>query len=163
MRKQIRRVDDRRRQGSDLQSFGASDIRPDELMPSQCLCNVQRMDLIMTTDVLRHHWACYLAAYGSVAADERERLLQQSVADDVVFTNPGGEGKTRAELISHIEDFQKKMPGAYFKTDKLLVHHGEMLAMWTMHKKDDDAPVATGYNFVRPDAEGRFRYMAGFF
>ncbi|RWE85064.1 MAG: nuclear transport factor 2 family protein [Mesorhizobium sp.] len=119
-------------------------------------------DLIMAIDSLERRWDAYLAAYGPIAAAERERLLKQSVSDDVVFTNPGGEGKTRNGLIAHIEDFQKKMPGTFFKTDKVFVHHGELLAIWSMYKSDD-TKVATGYNFVRPNKDYRFSYMAGFF
>jgi hypothetical protein len=119
-------------------------------------------ELIMTTNKLEQQWTSYLAAYGPVSADERERLLLSSVADDVEFTNPGGEGRSRAGLIAHIEDFQQKMPGTYFSTEKVFVHHGELLAIWMMHKKDG-AKVATGYNFVRPDDQGLFVYMAGFF
>jgi hypothetical protein len=114
------------------------------------------------TDTLKQHWNAYAAAYGATAEDERERLLEESVSDDVIFTNPGGEGKSRTGLSAHIANLQKSMPGAYFSTDRLLVHHGELLAIWSMHKQDG-TKVATGYNFVRPGQDGRFAYMAGFF
>lgn len=55
----------------------------------------------------------------SVLADERERLLQSSVADDLVVINPGGERRSRAGLIEHIKDFQQRMPGKYFQTEKV--------------------------------------------
>ena len=116
----------------------------------------------MTADNHEPQWGFYLAAYGAVEPDERQRLLEQAVADDVVFTNPGGEGKTRQGLIRHIEGFRQKMAGAYFKTDQLFRHHGELLAVWSMYKADH-TKVATGYNFVQSDESGRFRYMAGFF
>jgi hypothetical protein len=116
----------------------------------------------MDEDSLTRNWNAYFAAYATVDSDERQRLLERSVSEDVVFTNPGGEGKSRAALNAHIEGFQKSMPGAYFRTDKIHVHHGELLAVWTMYKPDG-SKVATGYNFVRPDAQGLFSYMAGFF
>jgi hypothetical protein len=116
----------------------------------------------MNTETLERNWRSYLAAYGTVADDERERLLVESVSDDMVFTNPGGQGERRTGLIAHIQNFQKSMPGTYFSTEKLFVHHGELLAIWAMHKSDG-TKVATGYNFVRPDQDGRFAYMAGFF
>ncbi len=116
----------------------------------------------MTETTHEQLWNAYVDAFGAVGADERKRLLEQSVGDDVVFTNPGAEGKTREGLISHIEDFRKKMPGCSFKTDRLLNHHGESLAMWSMYK-EDGAKIATGYNFLRCGADGRFSYMAGFF
>jgi hypothetical protein len=116
----------------------------------------------MTENVHEQLWDAYMAAFGAVDAEERERLLRQSVGDDVVFTNPGGEGKTREGLIKHIENFQNKMPGCSFRTDRLISHHGECLAVWSMYKHDG-AKVATGYNFVQFGADGRFSYMAGFF
>jgi hypothetical protein len=116
----------------------------------------------MSANIHEQLWNAYMSAFGAVEADERERLLEQSVSDNVVFTNPGGEGETRAGLIKHIEDFQNKMPGCHFKTDRLINHHGESLAVWSMYKQDG-AKVATGYNFVQYGADGRFSYMAGFF
>jgi hypothetical protein len=60
-----------------------------------------------------------MAAFGAIAEDERERLLEGSVSEDVIFTNPGGDGKSRVGLIAHIEKLQKANPGAYFSTEKL--------------------------------------------
>lgn len=116
----------------------------------------------MTTHNHETLWNAYMEAFGAVDADARERLLKQSVSDDVVFTNPGGEGKTREGLIKHIQDFQNKMPGCHFKTDRLISNHGECLAVWSMYKQDG-ARVTTGYNFFQSGADGRFSYMAGFF
>jgi hypothetical protein len=113
-------------------------------------------------DTLKDNWNAYMAAYGAQAEDERACLLEQSVSDDVVFTNPAGDGKSRAGLGAHIGRFQKGNPGAYFSTDKLFPQHDKLLAVWSMYKADG-TKVATGYNFVRPDEDGRFAYMAGFF
>lgn len=108
----------------------------------------------MDTQTLEQNWTAYLAAYSDIADDERKQLLEHSVSDDMVFTNPSGQGETRAGLIAHIENFQKMMPGTYFSTEKVFVHHDELLAIWAMHKPDG-TKAATGYNFVRPDNEGR--------
>lgn len=116
----------------------------------------------MNTETLEQRWNAYMTAFGAVTEDERASLLERSVSEDVVFTNPGGEGKSRAGLKAHIETFQKANPGAYFSTDKLLAQSDQFLAVWSMYKPDG-TKVATGYNFVRPDQDGRFGYMAGFF
>jgi hypothetical protein len=116
----------------------------------------------MNTETLEQYWNAYMAAFNATADDERDRLLEQSVSDDVIFTNPGGEGNSRAGLSAHIAKFQKGNPGAYFSTDKLYPQTDKLLAIWSMHKPDG-TKVATGYNFVRPDHDGRFSYMAGFF
>lgn len=116
----------------------------------------------MNIDTLKDNWNAYMAAYGAETADERTRLLEQSVCDDIVFTNPASDGKSRADLSAHIERFQNSNPGAYFSTDKLYPQRDKLLAVWSMYKPDG-TKVATGYNFVRPDEGGRFSYMAGFF
>lgn len=116
----------------------------------------------MAHDTLEQKWNAYLAAYGPIASEERERLLEQSVSEDIVFTNPGGSGSTRGGLITHIENLQKKIPGVYFCTDKVFAHLSELLAIWSMYKKDG-TKMATGYNYVQLDEQGRFSHMAGFF
>jgi hypothetical protein len=116
----------------------------------------------MNKEAFEKRWNVYFAAYAATDPAERQRLLNQCVSEDVVFTNPGGEGQSRASLHSHIGAFQLQMPGMRFSTDHLLVHHGELLAVWSM-LKPNSTKVATGYNFVRPDRDGLFSYMAGFF
>jgi SnoaL-like protein len=124
--------------------------------------NPDKRGLRMTANTQEQLWNAYMDAFAAAETEERERLLKQSVSDDVVFTNPGGEGRTREGLSKHIADFRTKMPGCHFKTDRLISHHGECLAVWSMYKQDG-AKVATGYNFVQFGADGRFSYMAGFF
>lgn len=116
----------------------------------------------MNLDTLKQNWAAYMAAFGAESAAERTQLLQQCVTDDVVFTNPAGDGQSRAGLNAHIDRFQQGNPGAYFSTDQLFPQQDKLLAVWSMYKADG-TKVATGYNFVRPEADGRFSYMAGFF
>jgi len=116
----------------------------------------------MDRDTLQENWNAYLDAYGAEDPEERARLLARSVTDDVVFTNPAGDGRTRAGLEAHIAAFQKGNPGAYFATDKLFPQKDKMLAIWSLYSRDGTRR-ATGYNFVRPDETGRFSYLAGFF
>ena len=116
----------------------------------------------MTKEVIEAQWNAYFSAFGTVADEERDRLLEQCVSEDLVFTNPGGSGKTRLGLTAHIEDFRRKMPGMYFGTDKLFFQEKQFLAIWSMYKPDQ-TKVATGYNFVTLDDDGKFNYMAGFF
>ena len=116
----------------------------------------------MNNKLTEQRWTAYLNAYDATDEAERQRLLESSVAEDVTFTNPAAEGKSRHELNTHIESFRKSNPGAHFGTDKLYHQPGRFLAVWSMYKKDG-AKVATGYNFVDLDDQGRFGFMAGFF
>ena len=116
----------------------------------------------MNANTFEPHWTSYMTAFNATVEDERERLLEQSVSDDVIFTNPGGNGQSRDALVAHIGKFQKGNPGVYFSTEKLFAQPDKLLAIWSMYKPDG-SKVATGYNFVRSDQDGRFNYMAGFF
>lgn len=116
----------------------------------------------MQTTTLEQHWHTYILAFNTSAEEVRAPLLEQSVSADVVFTNPGAEGKGRADLSAHIGQFHANRPGMFFTTDKVLAQADKLLAVWSMHRPDGVA-VATGYNFVQPDADGRLHYMAGFF
>jgi hypothetical protein len=71
-----------------------------------------------------------------IPADERKRLLRQSVTDEVVFTGPKEDDQGFDKLVEHIEQFQKKSPGAYFENNNLLTQHGQLLSEWTLYKKD---------------------------
>jgi hypothetical protein len=116
----------------------------------------------MNNVTLEQRWNSYMAAFGATVQEEREQLLAQSVSEDVVFTNPGGKGQSRLELSLHIAKFQRAFPGVYFLTEKVYAQPDNLLAKWSMYKQDG-TKVETGYNFVRPDHEGLFSYMAGFF
>ena len=116
----------------------------------------------MNKSTLHQVWAFYLEAYSDIAPAERERLLRKSVSDDVVFTNPNGEGRGLANLLEHIRQFQEKSPGAYFKSNELLAHHGQLLSKWTMHKWDG-SEIATAHTFARTNEQGQLTNITGFF
>lgn len=116
----------------------------------------------MNIDKIQQAWKSYLDAYGDVPATERERLLKCSVSEEVSYTNPTGEGRGLNALLEHTVNFQKQMPGAYFVSNKLITHHGELLSEWTMYR-EDGAAVATAHTFARINEQGLLTYMAGFF
>ncbi len=116
----------------------------------------------MTKDAAEQIWKSYQDAYGNVSPEERERLLRQSVSDDVVSTNPGEETQGFQSLLTHVAHFQQRMPGAYFKNNKLLFHHGQVLSEWTLYKSDD-TPLRTANTYGLFDEQGRLKQLTGFF
>ena len=115
----------------------------------------------MTIETLQGMWKDYQDAWADVPAAERERLLRQSVAEDVVFTSPNAEGQGFGSLTEHIGEFQKQFPGAYFRSNKLLMQHGQMLSEWTMFNKDG-SEFLTAHSYARFTEEGRLVHLAGF-
>src|ERR1700759_3854858 len=73
----------------------------------------------MTKDSVQEIWNAYLDAYADVSKEERKRLLAESVSDDVLSTNPGDETQGFENLVAHVEQFQHRLPGSYFKINSL--------------------------------------------
>ena len=116
----------------------------------------------MTNDSLQQLWKSYLDAYADIPAAERERLLRQSVADDIVFSNPTGEeGQGFGNLVEHVSQFQKTNPGGYFTNNELFTHHHQLLSEWTMHKKDGST-LATAHTYARFNDQGLLTHTTGF-
>lgn len=94
-------------------------------------------------------WNTYQAAWGPIDVDERRRLLEQSVAADCVYTDPASQIEGRDALMDRIHQTQLKFPGAHFRNDSFLEHHGQGLFRWTMYD-------GGGRVFVKGESFGRF-------
>ena len=116
----------------------------------------------MTREAVEQIWKSYLEAYGNVSTEERKRLLRECVSDSVVSTNPGEQTKSFESLVAHVDQFQQRIPGAYFKNNKLLFHHEQLLAEWTLYKRDD-TPLRTANTYARFDDQGRLAEITGFY
>ena len=116
----------------------------------------------MTKDAVEQVWNSYLKAYGNVSSEERRRLLTQSVSDDVVSTNPGDEAHGFESLVAHVEQFQQRLPGAYFTINSLRFHHAQVLTEWTLFKADGTA-LTTAHTYGVFDDQGRLKKLIGFF
>ncbi len=116
----------------------------------------------MTKDAAEEIWKLYLETYGHIPPEERRRLLEQTVSDDIVSTNPGDEFKGLESLLVHIEQFQQRLPGAYFKLNKLLFHHEQGLSEWTLYKSDG-TPLRTAHTYGRFNDQRRITQLTGFF
>lgn len=116
----------------------------------------------MKKDDVERLWKIYLEAYGPVSSRERRLLLSECVTEDVVSTNPDEELQGFENLAAHIDQFQQRIPGAYFQLDKLHFHHDQVLAQWTL-VKDDATALATGYTYGSLHVSQRLKRLTGFF
>lgn len=116
----------------------------------------------MNEETCMKTWKAYQDAWADVTPVERERLLRQSVTEDVAFASPVAEGKGFAALLEHLGDFQKQYSGAYFKTSSIISHHGQFLAAWTMYNRDG-SEFNSGHSHVRFNEQGLFTSLSGFF
>ena len=116
----------------------------------------------MTDEALRQLWKTYQDAWADISPDERRKLLQASVAQDVVYTDMDGEEHGVGDLDTNIAAFQTKFCGCYFRSTLLQQQHGQLLSAWTMFDRND-APLVNGNSYARFDEQqGRLIYLAGF-
>jgi len=103
----------------------------------------------------------YQDAWADIPHADRERLIRSSVAEEIIFTSPNIEGQGIANLLHHIEDFQRRFPGAHFRANWILEQHGRLLAEWTMFSKDG-TEFLTAHSYARFNDKGHFTQLAGF-
>ncbi len=115
----------------------------------------------MTDTEIRSLFEAYLDAFATTSVAEQERLLRSSLAEDVVFTNPGVDGRGLQNLLRHVAKFQTRFPGHRFRLNWLRQQHGQLLSEWTQIG-GDGAELVTAHSYGRLNAEGRIDHLAGF-
>ena len=103
----------------------------------------------------------YLDAFAATSPAEQERLLRSSLAEDVVYTNPGVEGKGLQNLLEHISVFQQRFPGHHFRVNWFRQQHGQLLSEWTQGGSDGQ-DLVTAHSYGRVNELGRIAHLAGF-
>jgi hypothetical protein len=103
----------------------------------------------------------YLAAFAAPAPTEQERLLQASVAPEIIFTNPGVTGQGLPNLLAHIAGFQQKFLGGHFRLNWVRHQHGQVLAEWTQLDQQG-AELLTAHSYAQVNDMGRLTHWAGF-
>jgi hypothetical protein len=107
-------------------------------------------------------WNDYQSAWAPIDEAKRRELLAASVSDDVAYTDPVSQVRGATALAERIAASQKQFPGARFRNDDLLEHHGEGLFHWTMLDADGNDAVK-GTSYARFGMDGRIVHAAGFF
>lgn len=107
-------------------------------------------------------WNIYQSAWGPIDEAERRGLLKQSVADEIVYTDPGSQTHSLDELVTRIGKSQEQFPGARFKNDSFLEHHDQGIFQRTMYDGRGEVFVK-GASFGRFGEDGRLAQATGFF
>ena len=115
----------------------------------------------MTEKQFQKIFEAYLDAFAATSVAEQERLLRSSVAEDVVYTNPGVEGRGLQNLLKHIGVFQKRFPGHRFRVNWFRQQHGQLLSQWTQVGSNGE-DLVTAHSYGRLNDLGRIAHLAGF-
>jgi SnoaL-like protein len=119
-------------------------------------------NLVAAEDRFLAVWNTYQAAWSGVSGSERQRMLDESVAPDCVYTDPTSVSRGHRELTAKMQATQRNFPGAMFRNDKFVQHHGQAISNWTMLDGNGTA-IFTGTSYARYGDDGRLAQMTGFF
>jgi pyruvate/2-oxoglutarate dehydrogenase complex dihydrolipoamide dehydrogenase (E3) component len=119
-------------------------------------------NVVTAEDQFLAAWHTYQAAWSAISDDQRQQLLDESVAPDCVYTDPTSISHGHRELTAKMQATQRNFPGATFRNDKFACHHGQAISHWTMLNGNGTA-IFTGTSHARYAGDGRLAQMTGFF
>jgi hypothetical protein len=111
----------------------------------------------------------YIEAWSTPEEAARRDLLDVSLADDALYTDPAYEVRGREEIASHIgrslsgEAYGGAAAGARIPISSGVdQHHGLFRFSWVMVDPQDQ-PLLEGIDFVELAGDGRLQRITGFF
>jgi hypothetical protein len=105
----------------------------------------------------------YCEAWNVAEDTERRRLLGQSCADAVTYTDPKTDLAGRDALAAHIARVQAARPGSRIaRTSRVDLHHGRLRFAWRLADSAGQT-VVEGVDFCELAADGRLLRIVGFF
>lgn len=109
----------------------------------------------------RSVYELYIVSWSGIGDAERQRILEETVSEDVTYLDASTRRSGRAELAANLAGFQQRRPGFSFGLGNLLVYQDVGLANWKMLDTSGGV-VVDGYDVLRFDAEGRMSHVTGF-
>ncbi len=103
----------------------------------------------------------YLVAWSAISAEERRRVLEESVFPEIAYFDAMARLSGRDALATHLAGFQQRRPNYSFNLAHYLQHGDAALASWLM-KDDGGEVVVRGYDSMRLDEAGRIASIVGF-
>ena len=116
-----------------------------------------------TTVTLETTVDTWLQAYGETDDATRAGLIAQAWAPDGVLVDPPFQGTGHAEIAALAGAAQGQFPGhTFLRTSEIDAHHDVARYTWELVGPDGVTAVA-GTDVALVGADGRLRYVAGFF
>jgi hypothetical protein len=107
--------------------------------------------------------AAYGASWNEPDEAQRQKLLEQSWADDAIYQDPTGRAEGRDALVAHIGGFHQMMPGSTIDITSGIDTYGTAFRFaWEMRDADGNVAVeGMDAGTIAPD--GRIASITGFF
>jgi hypothetical protein len=105
----------------------------------------------------------HCAAWNTADRTERNRLLQQVLAPDAVYSDPTPTYAAGPAAVSDaIAAFQRQNPGARFRCSAPQAHHNALRVSWLLLRPDGKVQTP-GMDFYELAKDGRIHRITGFF
>ena len=107
-------------------------------------------------------WLAYAQAWKEETREAKQRLLQQSVAPNCVYTDPNTIQHGHDALSDYMLAYHQQVPGGWFDTFYFLTHHDVSIARWRAMTGDNKV-LGEGISWGRFSEEDKLVAMTGFF
>ena len=115
----------------------------------------------MDISASRRTYENYLVAWSAISAEDRRRVLDETISAEVAYFNAMARLSGRDALVAHLAGFQQRRSNYSFSLAHYLRHDDAALANWLM-KDDGGKVVVSGYDSIRLDEAGRIASIVGF-
>ncbi|MFV1984059.1 MAG: nuclear transport factor 2 family protein [Thiohalomonadales bacterium] len=107
-------------------------------------------------------WEDYALSWKATTADEKRALFAKCLDTDCIYTSPVITTHGWNDLVTHMLEFHKNVPGGYFNTTYFRNYDNKSIARWDMIT-GDDVVVGDGISYCEYNNNGKLLSMTGFF
>jgi hypothetical protein len=116
----------------------------------------------MSTEKQLENWNTWQAAWADIPAEQRQSMLEKSIAPEVMYTDPDSVSHGFEEITAKIVKAQENFPGCTFRQEKFHAHHRQAISEWTM-LNGEGQPIFIGVSYAQFADDDRLTSMIGFF
>jgi len=107
-------------------------------------------------------WQIYTKAWSETNETKRHELLRQCLASSAKYSDPHVTATGIEAISDYMDQFQKQIPGGYFKIQQQAEHNQQLLTQWQIINANDEV-IMNGSSFGEYDEKGYLQKMTGFF
>ncbi|MFV1985046.1 MAG: nuclear transport factor 2 family protein [Thiohalomonadales bacterium] len=111
---------------------------------------------------IREIWDNYALSWKCETAVEKQALFEKCLDVNCEYNSPVIQTKGWDELINHMLDFHKNIPGGYFTTNYFLDYNSKSIAKWDM-LNNENTVIGNGVSYCEYNDNGKLKTMTGFF
>jgi len=113
-------------------------------------------------DKIKKTWETYASSWKAESSDEKHTLFEQCLDPNCEYKSPVIQTKGWQQLIDHMLEFHKNIPGGHFKTNYFLSYDGKSIAKWDM-LNGENGIIGEGISYCEYNDTGKLTSMTGFF